>query len=79
MSNNTSSIKLNKESFYIPKGYRIRPSIVSIKEGSNFRLFKRKNGELVLQKEFIKTTEYLDDQSKMIRPVWKDVETVNED
>ena len=79
MSNNTSSIKLNKESFYIPKEYRIRPSIVSIKEGSNFRLFKRKNGELVLQKEFIKTTEYLDDQSKMIRPVWKDVETVNED
>lgn len=79
MSNNTSSIKLNKESFYIPKGYRIRSSIVSIKEGSNFRLFKRKNGELVLQKEFIKTTEYLDDQSKMIRPVWKDVETVNED
>lgn len=79
MSNNTSSIKLNKESFYIPKGYRIRPSIVSIKEGSNFRLFKRKNGELVLQKEFIEITEYLDDQSKMIRPVWKDVETVNED
>lgn len=79
MSNNTSFIKLNKEFFYIPKGYRIRPSIVSIKEGSNFRLFKRKNGELVLQKEFIETTEYLDDQSKMIRPVWKDVETVNED
>ena len=79
MSNNTSSIKLNKEFFYIPKGYRIRPSIVSIKEGSNFRLFKRKNGELVLQKEFIETTEYLDDQSKMIRQVWKDMETVNED
>ncbi|HDR1844037.1 TPA: hypothetical protein QB600_000640 [Pasteurella multocida] len=52
---------------------------MSIKEGSKFRLFKRKNGELVLQKEFIETTEYLDNQSKMIRPVWKDVETVNED
>ena len=53
--------------------------MTSLKEGANFRLFRRKNGELILQKEFIETTEYLDDYSKVIKPIWRDVETVNEE
>ena len=61
------------------KDFRIRPSMTSLKEGANFRLFRRKNGELILQKEFIETTEYLDDYSKVIKPIWRDVETVNEE
>ena len=61
------------------KDFRIRACEGSLKEGRNFRLFRRKNGELVLQKEFIETTEYFDDHSKVIKPVWRDVETVNEE
>ena len=58
--------------------FRIRTCERSLKEGVNFRLFRRKNGELVLQKEFIETTKYFDDNSKVIKQVWRDIETVNE-
>ena len=61
------------------KDFRIRACERSLKEGENFRLFRRKNGELVLQKEFIETTKYFDDNSKVIKQVWRDIETVNEE
>ena len=61
------------------KDFRIRACERSLKEGVNFRLFRRKNGELVLQKEFIETTKYFDDNSKVIKQVWRNIETVNEE
>lgn len=61
------------------KDFRIRACKRDLEEGENFRLFRRKNGELVLQKEFIETTKYFDDNSKVIKQVWRDIETVNEE
>lgn len=57
--------------------FRIRPYVKSIKESNEYRLFKRKNGELILQRKFIEITSFLDDNT-MTKPIWKDVETVNE-
>lgn len=71
--------EFNVENMAILNDFRIRPSIKSIKESNEYRLFKRKNGELILQKKFIEITSFYDDGSKMMKPIWKDVETVNED
>ena len=70
---------MNMDQFFIPHDYRIRNAISIIRAESNFRLFKRKNGELVLQQQFTETTQYLDDNSQIMKPIWKDVETVNEE
>ena len=71
--------EFNVENLFISNDFRIRPSMRSIKESNEYRLFKRKNGELILQRKFIETTSFYDDSSKMIKPIWKDVETVNEE
>ena len=70
---------MNMDQFFIPHDYQIRNAISIIRAESNFRLFKRKNGELVLQQQFTETTQYLDDNSQIMKPIWKDVETVNEE
>ena len=71
--------EFNVENMAILNDFRIRLSMKSIKESNEYRLFKRKNGELILQKKFIEITSFYDDGSKMIKPIWKDVETVNEE
>lgn len=58
--------------------FRIRPYVKSIKESNEYRLFKRKNGELILQRKFIETRLFIDD-STMTKPIWKDTETVKEE
>ena len=67
--------EFNAENMVISNDFRIRPSMKSSKE---YRLFKRKKGELILQKKFIGITSFYDDGSKMMKPIWKDIETVNE-
>lgn len=71
--------EFNVENLFISNDFRIRPSMRSIKESNEYRLFKQKNGELILQRKFIETTSFYDNGSKMIKPIWKDVETVNEE
>lgn len=71
--------EFNVENLVVSNDFRIRPSMKSIKSSNEYRLFKRKNGELILQKKIIETTSFYDDGSKMIKPIWKDVETVNEE
>lgn len=71
--------EFNVENMAILNDFRIRPSMKSIKESNEYRLFKRKNGELILQKKFIEITSFHDDGSTMTKPIWKDVETVNEE
>ncbi|SQH97523.1 hypothetical protein [Haemophilus haemolyticus] len=71
--------EFNVENMAILNDFRIRPSMKSIKESNEYRLFKRKNGELILQKKFIEITSFNDDGSTMTKPIWKDVETVNEE
>lgn len=70
--------EFNVENLVILNDFRIRPT-KSIKESNEYRLFKRKNGELILQKKFIEITSFYDDGSTMTKPIWKDVETVNEE
>ena len=72
-------IEFNVGNIAIPKDFRIRPSVRSRKESNEYRLFKRKNGELILQRKFIEITSFYDDGSTMMKPIWKDVETVNEE
>lgn len=72
-------IEFNVKNMAISDDFRIRPSVKSIKESNEYRLFKRKNGELILQKKIIETTSFYDDGSTMTKPIWKDVETVNEE
>ena len=71
--------EFNVENMAILNDFRIRPSMKFIKESNEYRLFKRKNGELILQKKFIEITSFYDDGSEMIKPIWKDVETVNKE
>ena len=71
--------EFNVENMAILNNFRIRQSMKSIKESNEYRLFKRKNGELILQKKIIEITSFYDDDSKMMKPIWKDVETVNEE
>lgn len=70
---------MNRQDLHISSDFRIRPSIKMTEKTNNYRLFQRKNGELVLQNAVLETTEYLDDGSKTIRTVWKDIETVCEE
>lgn len=69
--------EFNVENMVISNDFRIRPSMKSSKESNEYRLFKRKDGELILQKKFIEITSFCDDGSKMIKPIWRDIETVN--
>ena len=71
--------EFNVGNMVISNDFRIRPSMKSIKESNEYRLFKRNNGELILQRKFIETTSFYDDGSKMMKPIWKDIETVNEE
>ena len=71
--------EFNVENLVILNEFRIRPSIKVIEESNEYRLFKRKNGELNLQRKFIEITSFYDDGSKMMKPIWKNVETVNEE
>ena len=71
--------KINVENMAILNDFRIRPSMKVIEESNEYRLFKRKNGELNLQRKFIEITSFYDDGSKMMKTIWKDVETVNEE
>lgn len=70
--------EFNVENMVISNDFRIRPSMKSSKESNEYRLFKRKNGELILQKKFIEITLFYDDGSEMMKPIWKNIETVNE-
>ena len=70
--------EFNVENMAILNDFRIRLSMKSSKESNEYRLFKRKNGELILQKKFIEITSFYDDGSKMMKPIWKNIETVNE-
>ena len=70
--------EFNVENLVILNDFRIRPSIKVIEESNEYRLFKRKNGELILQRKFIEITSFYDDGSTMTKPIWKDIETVNE-
>ncbi len=72
-------IEFNVGNMAISNDFRIRPSVKSRKESNEYRLFKRKNGELILQRKFIEITSFYDDGSTMMKPIWKDVETVNEE
>lgn len=71
-------IEFNVGNMAISNDFRIRQSVKSIKESNEYRLFKRKNGELILQRKFIEITSFYDDGSTMTKPIWKDIETVNE-
>lgn len=71
--------EFNVENMVISNDFRIRPSMKVIEESNEYRLFKRKNGELILQRKFIEITSFYDDGSKMIKPIWKEIETVNEE
>ena len=71
-------IEFNVGNMAISNDFRIRQSVKSIKESNEYRLFKRKNGELILQRKFIEITSFYDDGSTMMKPIWKDIETVNE-
>ena len=71
--------EFNVENLVISNDFRIRPSVKSLEKSNEYRLFKRKNGELILQRKFIEITSFYDDGSKMTKPIWKDVETVNEE
>lgn len=71
--------EFNVGNMVILNDFRIRPSMKSIKESNEYRLFKRNNGELILQRKFIETTSFYDDGSNMMKPIWKDIETVNEE
>lgn len=70
-------IEFNVGNMVVSNDFRIIPSVKAIKESNEYRLFKRKNGELILQRKFIEITSFLDD-STMTKPIWKDIETVNE-
>lgn len=71
--------EFNVKNMVSPKDFWIRPSVRSLEKSNEYRLFKRKNGELILQIKFIETTSFYDDGSTMTKPIWKDVETVNEE
>ena len=71
--------EFNVENMVISNDFRIRPSMKVIEESNEYRLFKRKNGELILQRKFIEITSFYDDGSKMMKPIWKEIETVNEE
>ena len=71
-------MEFNVENMVISNDFRIRPSMKSIKETNEYRLFKRKDGELILQRKFIEITSFYDDGSTMTKPIWKDAETVHE-
>lgn len=71
-------MEFNVKNMVIPKDFWIRPSVRSLEKSNEYRLFKRKNGELILQIKFIETTSFYDDDSKMIKTIWKDIETVKE-
>lgn len=70
--------EFNVGNMSISNDFRIRSYVRSIKESNEYRLFKRKNGELILQRKFIEITSFYDDGSTMTKPIWKDIETVNE-
>lgn len=72
-------MEFNVKNMVIPKDFWIRPSVRSLENSNEYRLFKRKNGELILQIKFIETTSFYDDDSKMIKTIWKDIETVKEE
>ena len=72
-------IEFNVENMVISNDFRIRQSMKSIKETNEYRLFKRKDGELILQRKFIEMTSFYDDGSKMMKPILKNIETVNEE
>ena len=46
-------IEFDVENMLISNDFRIRPSMKYIEESNEYRLFKRKNGELILQRRFI--------------------------
>ena len=71
--------EFNVENMVVSNDFRIRPSMKVIEESNEYRLFKRKNGELILQRKFIEITSFYDDGSKMMKPIWKEIETVNEE
>lgn len=71
--------EFNVENMVISNDFRIRPSMKVIEESNEYRLFKRKNGELILQRKFIEITSFYDDGSKMMKSIWKEIETVNEE
>lgn len=70
--------EFNVENMAISNDFRMRSYMRSIKESNEYRLFKRKNGELILQRKFIEITSFYDNGSTMTKPIWKDIETVNE-
>lgn len=72
-------MEFNVKNMVILNDFRMRPYVRSIKESNEYRLFKRTSGELILQRKFIETTSFYDDGSKMMKPIWKDIETVNEE
>ena len=72
-------MEFNVKNMVISNDFRIRPSVKFLKASNEYRLFKRKNGELILQRKFIETTSFYDDGSKMMKSIWKDIETVNEE
>lgn len=72
-------MEFNVENMVISNDFRIRPYMKSIKDSNEYRLFKRKDGELILQRKFIEITSFYDDGSNMMKPIWKDIETVNEE
>ena len=57
-------IEFNVGNMAISNDFRIRQSVKSIKESNEYRLFKRKNGELILQRKFIEITSFYDDGSR---------------
>ena len=71
-------MEFNVKNMVILNDFRMRPSVKSLKESNDYRLFKRQNGELILQRKFIEITSFYDDGSTMTKPIWKDIETVNE-
>ena len=72
-------MEFNVKNMVISNDFRIRPSVKALKEANEYRLFKRKNGELILQRKFIEITSFYDDRSTMTKPIWKDIETVKEE
>lgn len=46
-------MEFNVVNMVISNDFRIRQSMKSIKETNEYRLFKRKDGELILQRKFI--------------------------
>ena len=71
-------IEFNVGNMVVSNDFIIRPSVKYEKESNEYRLFKRKNGELILQRKFIEITSFYDGGSTMTKPIWKDIETVNE-